>query len=62
MVSLRRGLGSHGGEWLSLWKMRGKGKGVGRVGLGGERQRKRQVNAHAFVKTTLYLKEKNHLK
>ena len=31
-----------------------KGKGVGRVGgWGGDRQRNRQANAHAFVKTTL---------
>ena len=35
-----------------LWKMREKGKGVGR--WGGDRQRNRQVIAHAFVKTTLW--------
>ena len=40
---------------VCLWKMREKGKGVGRVegGGGGDTQRNRQVNAHAFVKTTL---------
>ena len=31
----------------------GKGEGGGEGGLG-DRQRNRQVNAHAFVKTTLY--------
>ena len=36
--------------WVCLWKMTEKGKGVGRVG-GGDRQRNRQVSAHAFVKT-----------
>ena len=37
-----------------LWKMREKGEGVGRVGgWGGDRQRNRQVSAHAFVKTSL---------
>ena len=34
-----------------LWRMRERGKGVG--GWGGDRQRNQQVNAHAFVKTTL---------
>ena len=49
-------MGSGSGGWwgvVFLWKMREKGKGVGRVGGGRERQRNRQVNAHAFVKTTL---------
>ena len=32
-----------------LWKMRE----IGRGGWDGDRQRNRQVNAHAFVKTTL---------
>ena len=36
-----------------LWNMRDKGKGEGRWGLGGDRQKNRQVNALAFVKTTL---------
>ena len=34
-------------------QLREKRKGVGRVGLGVDRQINRQVNARAFVKTTL---------
>ena len=36
---------------VSLWTIREKGKGVGRVG--GDTQGNRQVNARAFVKTSL---------
>ena len=40
-----------GGVWVFLWKMREKGKGVGRVrGWGGDRPRNRQVNAQALSK------------
>ena len=49
-----RGLGSVSrgrGGVVPLWKIKEKGKGVGRVGgWGGDRQRNRQVNAHAFAK------------
>ena len=42
----------HCGEWFSCGKW-WKGWGEGRWG-GGKQQRNRQVNAHAFVRTTLY--------
>ena len=52
-MSLEEGFGGwvqgRGGV-VFLWKMREKGKGVGG---GGDRQRNRQVDALAFVKTTL---------
>ena len=42
--------------------MRGKGKGVERVGgWGGDRRRNRQVDAQAFVQTTLYQGKKKHI-
>ena len=51
------GLGSGSGGWrgvVFLWKVREKEKGAGEDGgSGGDRQRNRQVNAHAFVKTAL---------
>ena len=54
VVSLGEGFSGGGGGVVFLWRMREKGKGVGRVtGWGGDRQRHRQVDAHAFVKTTL---------
>ena len=47
--------GAFRGWWggVFLLKTKEKGEGVGRLGGVGDRQRYRQVNANAFVKTTL---------
>ena len=43
-----------GWGWFSLWEMREREGGVESGGWRGDRQRNQQVNAHAFVKTTVY--------
>ena len=47
------GLRAVQGGWVFLWKMRARVGGAGGGGWGGDRQRNRQVNARAFVKTTV---------
>ena len=55
-MSLGRGLGSGSGEWQGvafLWKMREKGKGVGRVGgMGWGEAKEATSQCASFVETT----------